>query len=141
MRTSLVSDRLTWRRVLTSTLSMAAIVAAAVFFMPADSSDGMRQGKVALESAGALEFGPDGVLFVADNDGATVYLTHNVGIYLVVCLFGRFRVLAKIQELGPVQSDAVCPGTDVHAVTGEAGDHQAAGDAAVGIQFVCPQPI
>lgn len=34
---------------------------------------GLKAGKVELKSAGALAFGPEGILFVADSKGATIY--------------------------------------------------------------------
>lgn len=50
-------------------LFAAAIV---VFTIGAQSTDSMTAGKVELKSAGALAFGPAGILFVGDNVGGTV---------------------------------------------------------------------
>ncbi|MGD9648461.1 MAG: hypothetical protein AB7U73_22310, partial [Pirellulales bacterium] len=42
--------------------------------LPAGAADwGLKPGKVELQSAGALVFGPDGILFIGDSAGATVY--------------------------------------------------------------------
>jgi hypothetical protein len=54
---------------------LAAVVAVA--FVPVawadDATTGMKKGTPTLKQAGALAFGPDGVLFVADAPNATVY--------------------------------------------------------------------
>ena len=50
-------------------LFAAAIV---VFTIGAQSTDNMTAGKVELKSAGALAFGPTGILFVGDNVGGAV---------------------------------------------------------------------
>ncbi len=52
----------------------AGICAAAivVFTIGAQSTDNMTAGKVELKSAGALTFGPSGILFVGDSVGGTV---------------------------------------------------------------------
>ncbi len=51
----------------------AALALGAWSLALASSNDGLRLGKANLESAGALELGPPGVLFVADSKGAAVW--------------------------------------------------------------------
>lgn len=52
-------------------------ILAALAFVPAaladDSASGMKKGNVELKSAGALAFGPEGVLFIADVKATTIY--------------------------------------------------------------------
>jgi hypothetical protein len=55
---------------LLSALAVLAIVPAA---MADDATTGMKKGSPALKQAGALAFGPEGVLFVADAPASTVY--------------------------------------------------------------------
>ena len=54
---------------------LAALVAVA--FVPAvladDATTGMKKGSPTIKQAGALAFGPDGVLFVADAPQSTVF--------------------------------------------------------------------
>ena len=38
-----------------------------------DTTTGMKKGTPAIKQAGALAFGPDGILFVADSPNSTVY--------------------------------------------------------------------
>jgi hypothetical protein len=54
---------------------LAALVAVAVgsAAWAGDATGGMKKGTPAIKQAGALAFGPDGVLFVADNPSTTVY--------------------------------------------------------------------
>ncbi len=57
-------------------LRSLAILAALAFVPTAfaeEAANGMKKGNVELQSAGALAFGPDGVLFVADAKTATIY--------------------------------------------------------------------
>ncbi len=50
----------------------ALLVLPAVFSNAADSN-GLKEGKVELKSAGALAFGPNGILFIGDSTQATVF--------------------------------------------------------------------
>jgi sugar lactone lactonase YvrE len=54
---------------------LAALVAAAVgsAAWADDATTGMKKGTPTIKQAGALAFGPDGVLFVADAPNSTVY--------------------------------------------------------------------
>ncbi len=55
-------------------LTLAAVTLAFAAWSLADAKATHQQtGKVGLKSIGALEFGPDGVLFVGDSQGAAVY--------------------------------------------------------------------
>ena len=51
-------------------LSVVALLAVPV---SAQQPDGLQAGRVELQSAGALTFGPEGILFVGDSIGAAVY--------------------------------------------------------------------
>lgn len=65
----------------TAYYSFAALGAIALAPAPAEPPAdiyGMRVGRVTLQSAGPLAFGPDGTLFLADSRGATIYAI-NVG--------------------------------------------------------------
>jgi hypothetical protein len=53
--------------------SAAAAVAAVALAASAPAADAPKAGKVALQSAGPLAFGPNGVLFVGDPQAAAVY--------------------------------------------------------------------
>jgi len=53
--------------------ALAAIALAAQFAWAADPSASLKQGTPDLKSAGALTFGPDGILFVGDSQGAAVF--------------------------------------------------------------------
>src|SRR5689334_3938090 len=51
-----------------------AVGVTAGFSHAADKAEGLKQqGKVELKSAGALAFGPSGVLFIGDSQGAAIY--------------------------------------------------------------------
>lgn len=52
---------------------LLAVLAFAPAALAADAPFGMKKGTPELKSAGALAFGPEGVLFVADAPGATIY--------------------------------------------------------------------
>ena len=56
-------------RILSALVALAFIPAA----LAEDSANGMKKGTPELKSAGALAFGPDGVLFVADVTATTIY--------------------------------------------------------------------
>ena len=49
-----------------------AVTAALIVTITADATDNLTAGKVELKSAGALTFGPEGILFVGDSVGGTV---------------------------------------------------------------------
>jgi hypothetical protein len=56
-------------------LAVVALSAVAIFAIadaPANLTDSLKAGKLQLKSAGALAFGPDGVLFVGDSLGGSV---------------------------------------------------------------------
>ena len=50
-------------------LSLASCLCASAAF----ADHGMKQGKADIQQAGALAFGPEGVLFVGDSMGAAVF--------------------------------------------------------------------
>src|SRR5436309_4678731 len=55
-------------------LAVAGLALAVNTARAADSPlDSLKAGTPTLKSAGALAFGPEGILFVADSQGATVY--------------------------------------------------------------------
>jgi hypothetical protein len=60
----------TFRLTICALLMLAMTAAAGV---PADLTDSLKSGKADLKSAGALAFGPDGVLFVGDSIGGMIY--------------------------------------------------------------------
>jgi hypothetical protein len=53
--------------------ALGAIALAPAPTAPPTDDAGMRVGKIALQSAGPLAFGPDGTLFLADSRGAAIY--------------------------------------------------------------------
>ena len=60
------------------TLALSACVAASALFInntaqSSDLTDSLKTGKAAIQSAGALAFGPEGVLFVGDSRGGSVW--------------------------------------------------------------------
>ena len=59
----------------TPTLTLAVLMLAVLVTVPAlaDTDNTAKAGKIELQSVGALEFGPDGTLFVGDSEGASVY--------------------------------------------------------------------
>src|SRR3954467_6200158 len=60
----------------TARLALAAGLAAALpvpAAPAADSSAGLKKGTPDLKSAGPLAFGPDGILFVGDSQGAAIF--------------------------------------------------------------------
>jgi hypothetical protein len=50
----------------------AFVTAAVIFTISADATDNLTAGKVELKSAGALAFGPSGILFVGDSAGGSI---------------------------------------------------------------------
>jgi hypothetical protein len=60
--------------------ALALAVGGVWSLLPAGPTDGMQQGKADLKSAGALELGPEGVLFVADGVGAAVWALDISGV-------------------------------------------------------------
>ena len=56
------------------TILTAAVTGAAIWSLAAAAADpSMKKGKVELKSIGALEFGPQSILFIADSAGSAVY--------------------------------------------------------------------
>jgi len=53
--------------------ALLALVLTASAGVPAELTDSLKAGKADLKSAGALAFGPDGVLFVGDSVGGMIY--------------------------------------------------------------------
>ena len=58
------------RRVLTALVAAVFIVSTA---NAADLTDSLKKGAPGLKSAGPLAFGPEGILFVGDTQGASVF--------------------------------------------------------------------
>jgi hypothetical protein len=58
---------------LTLTLSLAAALAASSAAIAGDLSESLKKGTPDIKSAGPLAFGPDGVLFVGDTQGAAIF--------------------------------------------------------------------
>jgi len=57
-------------------ITMCGVLALALFVsvgMAADLTDSLKAGKADLKSAGAMAFGPDGVLFVGDSTGGMIF--------------------------------------------------------------------
>ena len=54
-------------------LTVAAVVLLTSMAIGADPAAGLKSGKADLKSAGALAFGPEGILFVGDSAGAAVF--------------------------------------------------------------------
>lgn len=52
---------------------LCGLLLAPVLVMAASATDSLKPGKADLKSAGALAFGPDGVLFVGDSLGAAIF--------------------------------------------------------------------
>ena len=61
------------RTAFTLSSAAAAAVLLAAHAPTAPDAEGMRRGAAALRSAGAMTFGPDGTLYVADSRGATLW--------------------------------------------------------------------
>jgi hypothetical protein len=103
------------KRVLSCFLTLSLVVGLA---LPALAAEGAldQTGKPDLKSAGPLAFGPEGVLFVGDPDGATLYA---VGIAAEKSPVAEFKIdginaqLAKLLKADNVQIKdlAVQPGT------------------------------
>ena len=55
------------------TMLLTVAVACCALTAQAESKFGLKEGSPDLKSAGALAFGPDGILFVADAQQATVF--------------------------------------------------------------------
>lgn len=53
--------------------TVAAVLVAAGTLTAADPANGLKKGKPDLKSAGPLAFGPDGILFVGDPQGAAIF--------------------------------------------------------------------
>ncbi len=64
--------RLMFRRIALAAAAVSAVAIIAVADSPANLTASLKTGKLQLKSAGALAFGPDGVLFIGDSLGASV---------------------------------------------------------------------
>jgi hypothetical protein len=61
-----------FRRSAIAAAAVAAVAFIAIADTPANLTSSLKSGKLQLKSAGALAFGPDGVLFIGDSLGGTV---------------------------------------------------------------------
>jgi hypothetical protein len=61
-----------FRRSALAAVAVSAVAIIAIADVPANLTDSLKVGKLQLKSAGALAFGPDGVLFVGDSLGGSV---------------------------------------------------------------------
>jgi len=61
-----------FRRVALAAVAVSAVAIFAIADVPSNLTGSMKAGKLELKSAGALAFGPDGVLFVGDSLGGSV---------------------------------------------------------------------
>ena len=62
----------TFRRTALATAAVAAVAIIAIADTPANLTSSLKAGKLQLKSAGALAFGPEGVLFVGDSLGGSI---------------------------------------------------------------------
>ena len=86
-----------------SCITIALLVACAGF--AAEYSSAFQTGKVELESAGQLAFGPDGILFVADNlAGAIVAL--NTGDTQAVSSAGKIDIASVHEKIAALLGTA-----------------------------------
>jgi hypothetical protein len=65
-------DSPVFRRTALALLAVSAVALIAIADTPANLTASLKSGKLQLKSAGALAFGPDGVLFVGDSIGGSV---------------------------------------------------------------------
>ena len=65
-------QRLVLRRAALAVAAVSAVAIIAIADVPANLTTNLKPGKLQLKSAGALAFGPDGVLFVGDSLGGSV---------------------------------------------------------------------
>ena len=61
-----------FRRAALAAVAVSAVAILAIADNPSNLTDSLKAGKLQLKSAGALAFGPDGVLFVGDSLGGSV---------------------------------------------------------------------
>jgi hypothetical protein len=61
-----------FRHAALAAVAVSAVALIAIADVPANVTAGLKAGKLELKSAGALAFGPDGVLFVGDSVGGSV---------------------------------------------------------------------
>jgi hypothetical protein len=61
-----------FRRAALAAVAVSAVAIIAIADVPVNVTSGLKAGKLSLKSAGALAFGPDGVLFVGDSLGGSV---------------------------------------------------------------------
>ncbi|HKD05649.1 MAG TPA: hypothetical protein VKB79_07090 [Bryobacteraceae bacterium] len=62
----------TFRHAFIATAAAATLALFAIADVPVNPTAGLKSGKLELKSAGALAFGPDGVLFVGDSIGGSI---------------------------------------------------------------------
>src|SRR5580704_8825540 len=65
-------NRPVFRRIALAVAAVSALAIIAIADAPANLTSSLKAGKLQLKSAGALAFGPDGVLFVGDSLGGSV---------------------------------------------------------------------
>jgi len=65
-------NRLLFRRTALAALAISAVAIIAIADVPTNLTANLKAGKLQLKSAGALTFGPDGVLFIGDSLGGSV---------------------------------------------------------------------